>query len=425
MKDVNLHQKTVLDNGLRVVSTTMPHTHSVSISYLIGTGSRYENEELAGVSHFIEHLLFKGNTRRPTSKDISAAIEGVGGGLNGGTDREYTVYWGIVARPNFSLALEVLTDMILDSLFDPQELERERGVIIEEINITKDVPAHQVHVLTDEILWPDHPLGRDIAGSKETVTKINREMMLDYMGSTYLPGNTVVAIAGDIQHEEAVDAVSQITAKWNGKKDKPEYIPFSTRPNPRILVEKRDSEQAHLCLALPGLPLLHPERFILDMLNIILGEGMSSRLFTEIRDRLGLAYSIHSFSDHLLDTGAMTIAAGVEPRNLAVAVEAIIRELSLLKDPVPEEELIKAKEFAKGRLLLRMEDTRSVAGWMGGQEIMTGNILTLEEVVSKIDSVTVSQLQETAGKLILEENLRLAVVGPVEDEKALESLLHF
>ena len=420
-----MHQKTVLDNGLRVVSTTMPHTHSVSISYLVGTGSRYETEEQAGISHFIEHLLFKGNTRRPTSKDISTAIEGVGGGLNGGTDKESTVYWARVARPNFLLALEVLTDMLLHSLFDPQELERERGVIIEEINMTKDVPAQQVHLLTDEILWPDHPLGRDIAGSKETMTTINREMMLDYVKSMYLPENTVIAIAGDIQHEEAVDAVDKATSGWAGKNDKPGYIPFSAKPNPRILIEKRDTEQAHLCLALPGLPILHPERFILDMLNIILGEGMSSRLFTEVRDRLGLAYSIHSFIDHMQDTGAITISAGVEPQNLALAVETIVKELSLLKETIPEEELTKAKEFAKGRLLLRMEDTRAVAGWTGGQEILTGNILTLEEVVSKIDSVTVSQLQETACKLIREEDLRLAVVGIVKDEQTLESLLHF
>ena len=420
-----MHQKTVLDNGLRVVSTTMPHTYSVSVSYLIGTGSRYETAEQAGVSHFIEHLLFKGNTSRPTSKDISAAIEGVGGGLNGGTDRESTVYWARVARPNFLLAVEVLTDMLLSSLFDPQEIERERSVIIEEINMTKDVPAHQVHLLTDEILWPDHPLGRDIAGSKETVTTIDREMMLDYMESMYLPENTVVAIAGNLQHEEAVDAVNKITSGWKSRKNKLGYIPYSVKLNPRILIEKRDTEQAHLCLALPGLSILHPERFVLDMINIILGEGMSSRLFTEIRDRLGLAYSINRFIDHLQDTGAMTISASVEPRNLAIAVEAIVRELSLLKEIIPEEELIKAKEYAKGRLLLRMEDTRAVAGWTGGQEILTGDILTLEEVVSKIDSVTVSQLQETAQNLIVGENLRLAVVGPAEDEKALESLLHF
>ena len=251
-----MHKKTILDNGLRVVSTTMPHTHSVSVSYLIGTGSRYETDEEAGISHFIEHLLFKGNTRRPTSKDISAAIEGVGGGLNGGTDRESTVYWARVARPNFSLALEVLTDMILDSLFDPQELERERSVIIEEINMTKDIPAQQVHVLTDELLWPEHPLGRDIAGSKETMTGITREMMLDYMESMYSPENTVIAIAGNIEHEEAVEVLNNATAGWIGKKDKPGFVPFSTKPNPRIRIEKKDTEQAHLCLALPGLPVL-------------------------------------------------------------------------------------------------------------------------------------------------------------------------
>ncbi len=418
-----MHKKTILDNGLRIVSTTMPHTHSVSLCYFTGTGSRYETEEQAGISHFIEHLLFKGNTRRPTSKDISTTIEGVGGGLNGGTDKESTLYWARVARPNFLLALEVLTDMLLHSLFDPQEIERERSVIIEEINMTKDVPSQQVHLLIDELLWPDHPLGRDIAGSKESMTAINREMMLAYMETMYTPENTVIAIAGNVEHEEAVRAVDEVTSGWTRGKIKPEYQAFSTGANSRLLIEKRDTEQVHLCLALPGLPLLHPERFVLDMLNVIFGEGMSSRLFAEIRDRLGLAYSIHSFIDHLQDTGAITISAGVEPRNLQVAIEAILRELSQLKEPVPGEELNKAKEFAKGRLLLRMEDTRSVSGWMGGQEILTGDILTVEQVLSKIDSVTVSHLQETASNLLIGENLRLAVVGPVEDEKTLESLL--
>ncbi len=418
-----MHQKTVLDNGLRVVTTTMPHTHSVSICFFIGVGSRYESDEEAGVSHFVEHLLFKGNSKRATSKEISEAIEGVGGALNGGTDKESTLYWARVAQPHFSLALEVLADMLLRSRFDSNEIERERSVIIEEINMTKDSPSQQVQLLIDELLWPGHPLGRDIAGTKESMAAITRDMMLDYVGTHYSPENTVAAIAGNIQHEEAVDAVNTATAGWAGGNDRPGYHDYEEKPNPGLIVEKRDTEQAHLCLALPGVSLFHPERFTVDILNVIFGEGMSSRLFTEIRDKLGLAYSIHSYADHLLDTGAITISAGVEIKNLPVAIEAILKELSRLKEPIPESEVTKAKEFAKGRLLLRMEDTRGVAGWMGGQEILLGDILTVEKVVSIVDAITASQLQETANKLIAGEGLRLAVVGPVEDEKVLNEIL--
>ncbi len=401
----------------------MPHTRSVSIYFFIGVGSRYESDDQAGISHFIEHLLFKGNSKRATSKEISEAIEGVGGALNGGTDKESTIYWARVAQPHFSLALEVLVDMLLHSNFDPTEIERERSVIIEEINMTKDSPSQQVHLLIDELLWSGHPLGRDIAGTKESMAGISRDMMLDYLGNHYLPEKTVVAIAGNIQHEEAVEAVSAATAGWKGNNDPPGYESYEEKSNPRLLVEKRDTEQVHLCLALPGVPILHPERFSMDILNVLFGEGMSSRLFTEIRDRLGLAYSVHSFVDHLLDTGALTIYAGVETGNLSVAIEAILNELSRLKEQVPESELSKAKEFAKGRLLLRMEDTSSVAGWTGGQEILTGDILTVEQVVAIVDKLDTSQLQETANKLIKSDDLRLAVVGPVEDEESLGGLL--
>jgi len=418
-----LHQKTTLDNGLRVVTTTMPHTRSVSICLFIGVGSRYESEAQAGMSHFIEHLLFKGTSKRATAKEISETIEGVGGALNGGTDKELTLYWARVAQPHFSLALEVLVDILLHSKFDPEDIERERQIIIEEINMIKDSPSQQVHLLVEELLWPGHPLGRDIAGTKDSMAAITRGMMLDYVDSQYLPDNTVVAIAGNIQHEEAVTAVSQAIGSWAKQQPHPGYSAYKEQANPRLKVERRDTEQVQLCLALPGLSLLHPRRFTLDLLNVILGEGMSSRLFTEIRDNLGLAYSVHSYIDHLLDSGAITISAGVEPKNLPVAIKAILKELSQLKEPIPDSELSKAKELAKGRLLLRMEDTRSVAGWMGGQEILTGDILTVDQVVSIIDAITADRLKEIAQELVVGDRLRLAVVGPVADDEPLEELL--
>jgi predicted Zn-dependent peptidase len=401
----------------------MPHTQAVSLNLFIGVGSRYEAGAEAGISHFIEHLLFKGTAKRPTAREISEAIERVGGILNGGTDKELTVYWCKVAQPHLSLALDVLADVLLHSKFDPQDIERERQVITEEINMSKDSPPQQVAMLIDELLWPNHPLGRDIAGSKQSVAGITRDMMLEYLAAQYLPNNTVVTIAGNIQHQEMVAAVNQALGNWTNQRTRSEYVAYKEQAAQRLHVETRDTEQAHLCLALPGLSLLHPKRFTLGLLNVILGEGMSSRLFTEIRDRLGLAYSIHSYTEHYLDSGSVTIYAGVETKNLSTAIKAILEQLSQLKETVPESELSKAKELSKGRLLLRMEDSRNVAGWMGGQEILTGRILNIDQVVSIIDAITAEELKQLARELIVASQLRLAVVGPVANDQPLAELL--
>jgi len=418
-----LYQKTTLDNGLRLITATMPHTRSVSIGFFIGTGSRYEAEAQAGISHFIEHLCFKGTSKRPTAKEISTAIEGVGGIFNGGTDKELTVYWCKVAQPYFHLALDVLVDMLLNSRFDPVDIEKERQVIIEEINMSNDSPSQRVAMLIDELLWPEHPLGLDIAGNKESVAAITRDMLLGYLASQYQPSNTVVAIAGGIQHQEIVTTINQTLGNWANQQPHPGYSAYKEQPARQLRVETRDTEQAHLCLALPGLSLLHPKRFTLNLLNVILGEGMSSRLFTEIRDKLGLVYSIHSYADHFLDTGSVTISAGVETKNLQVAIKAILKELSRLKETIPESELAKAREFSKGRLLLRMEDSRSVAGWMGGQEVLTKRILSVDQVMSIIDAITTEELQQLAQELLVGNRLRLAVVGPVRHDEPLEELL--
>ena len=401
----------------------MPHTRSVSINFFIGTGSRYENDVHAGISHFIEHLCFRGTTKRPTARDISAAIEGTGGVLNGGTDKELTVYLCKVAQPHFTLALDVLVDMLLNSRFDPADIEKERQVIIEEINMSNDSPAQRVDLLIDGLLWPGHPLGRDIAGSKDSVAATTRDMTFDYLASQYRPDNTVLSIAGAVQHDEVVTLVNRLMGDWANKQKALGYSAYEERPARRLLVETRDTEQVHLSLALPGLSLFHPQRFVLDLLNIILGEGMSSRLFTEIRDKLGLAYSIHSYAEHFLDTGSLTISAGVETERLKIAIKAILEELAKLREPIPEAEFTKAKELFKGRLLLRMEDSRSVAGWMGGQEILTGQILNVDEIIAIIEAVTAEELQQLASDLLREEKLRLAVVGPVKQEEPLAELL--
>jgi predicted Zn-dependent peptidase len=418
-----LYQKTVLENGLRVVTSSMPHTRSVCISIFIGAGSRYERVEEAGTSHFIEHLCFKGTDRRATAKEISEAIEGVGGMLNGGTDKELTVYWCKVARPHFSFALDVLMDMLRNSRFDAQSMDKERQVIIEELNMSMDSPPQRVNLLIDEVLWPDQPLGRDVAGSKETVTAISRQALLKYLAHQYVPNNVVVSVAGDISHEEVLASLTSAFGDWHQGVTQPWFSAQDSQETPRFRLERRDTEQAHLCIALRGLSYLHPDRFNLDLLNVILGEGMSSRLFLEIRERQGLAYDIHSYVDHFLDSGAVTIYAGVDLKRIDSAIEAILAELRRLKDEVPETELTKVKELAKGRLMLRMEDTRSVSGWMGGQELLTGRILTVDEVVSIIDAITVPDLGQVAQELFTTEKLNMAIVGPFPSADRFQHLL--
>jgi predicted Zn-dependent peptidase len=247
--------------------------------------------------------------------------------------------------------------------------------------------------------------------------------MLDYMASEYSPANTVIAIAGNIQHEEAINEVNKVLGDWANKKTRLNFVPYVELKNPRMKIENRETEQTHLCLALPGLSLQHPQRFTLDLLNVILGEGMSSRLFLEVRDKLGLAYNIHSYLDHFQDSGALTVYAGVHPKKLEIGITAILEQLALLKEKITPEELNKAKELSKGRLLLRMEDSRSVAGWVGGQEILNSSIMDVEEVVAVIDKVTAEDMCSLAKELMIGEKLRLSVVGPVKSADHLEKLL--
>jgi predicted Zn-dependent peptidase len=420
-----LYQKTTLANGLRVLTSHMPYTHSVCIAIFVGVGSRYETEQEAGTSHFIEHLLFRGTPQRPTSREISEAIEGVGGILNGATDKELTFYWCKVTREHFEEAIGVLVDLLLHSNFNPEDIEKERQVIVEEINMCKDSPSQQVSLLVDEMLWPRHPLGRDIAGSRESIAGIDRQMLLGFLKTRYTPRNIVVTVTGNVSHNEAQEVVQKLLGEWRpaASPDPGPYLEYQESPDERLRIIKRDTEQAHLCLALPGVSLVHPQRFHLDLLNVILGEGMSSRLFSEIRDKLGLAYSIGSSVDHFLDTGALTVSASVDPDNLSLAVKAILGQLAQVKEGIPAAEMDKAREMSKGRLLLRMEDSRNIAAWLGGQEMLTGRILTLDDIIEIINKVTAEQLQQVARDLMVNEKLRLAVVGPINDPEPLKNVL--
>jgi predicted Zn-dependent peptidase len=401
----------------------MPHTRSVCLAFLIGAGSCYENESEAGISHFAEHMYFKGTKRRPTAKEISQDVEGVGGIINAGTDKEMTVFWCKVADAHFPIALDVLSDLLCNSRFDSNDIEQERRVIIEEINMHMDIPQQRVNMLIDELLWPDQPLGREIIGSKETVASTTREQMLRYIAHRYLPNDTVVSIAGNIQPDEALARIEALFHDWSAGQVSEGYVTNSGQDTPRLRVEHKNSEQVHLCLGVHGFSRFHPRRFALDLLNTAFGVGMSSRLFTEIRENKGLAYDIHSYVEHFLNSGSFAIYAGVDTNKAETAIAAIVEEMAKLRLGIAADELRRAKELSKGRLQLRLEDSQNVALWLGGQESLRREILDIDQVISIIEAITGDELKQVAHEILVDNGLSLAVVGPVKKEEPLLNLL--
>jgi len=412
-----MHRRSVLDNGLRVLTTNMPQTYSVTLAVFVGAGSRYEPDEIAGTTHFLEHLLFKGTESWPTAKQVSAAIEGVGGVMNASTDREMTVYWCKVAQTHFKTALSVLTDMVINPLLDPEEMEKERNVIFEELRMTYDYPSHRVDLLIDEMLWPDQPMGRDIGGTKESVERIGRDHLVDLMDHQYTPANVVVSVAGNVDHDEVMGLLEESTVGWAPKDPQPWSPVRLGQEESAIRVEYKKSEQAHLCVGLPGFPLDHPDRYAANLMNIMLGEGMTSRLFQEVREKLALAYDVHSSLSQFRDCGSLIIYCGTEPSRSAQALDAIMGQLRSIREGFSTEELEMAREYAKGRLMLRMEDSRSVAMWQGGQELLLGQVSTVEQVLESLDGVTSQDVDRVACDLVQEDQLNLAVVGPFRSDR--------
>ena len=413
-----MFQKTVTDSGLRIITRSMPHTQAVSIALYVGAGSRYETEDIAGISHFVEHMCFKGTRRRPTAKEISETIEGVGGVLNAATDRELTFYWCKVPLPQFSIALDVIVDMIVEPTFDPGEIEKERAVILEELAMTYDVPSYRADLLIDEVMWPDQPLGRDVGGTRESVANISRDMLLAYKDNHYIDSNIVISIAGNIKHEAVVDAVKPLF-RGSLSVGQPTQMIWveDTQLHTSMKLETRKSEQANICIAFKGVSSTHHDRYALDLLSVVLGDGMSSRLFLELREKQGLVYDVHTTSGHLKDCGSLITYAGVEPSKVYKAITLILEEFRLVKNDLPQQELHRAKEFLKGRLTLRMEDSRAIASWGGAQELLQDRILGVDEVLSEVDKVTSEDIKRVANEILVPEKLSLAVVGPYKSER--------
>lgn len=419
------YDNTTLDNGLRVVTGRLPYTNAVSVNLLFGAGSRYESDELAGISHLFEHMLFKGTVRRQTPREISEIVEGVGGTINAFTDRELTGYWCRIAQPYYEQGLEVLIDMIRGSLLRDEDIVREKQVVYEEIRATNDSPAGRAGMMLEAEIWPSQPLGRDIAGTEQSVSEISRESMVKYLKSQYVASNTVISVAGNVEHNRIVNQISELMGDFSdGSIQK--MFPFRDNlKGPSVRLEFRPTEQAHIAIGIHGLSMNHADRHALGLLSVILGESMSSRLFEEIRERRGLAYDIHSSTQFLSDTGALFIECGIDPKRVREAVPLIIAELSKVRNGVTDKEILQAKELSKGRIMLRMEESRAVSGFLGAQVLLKGEIKTVDNVISEIFAVEKDDIARVAENLIRPEKLGFSVVGPFEKPEIFLSELSF
>jgi predicted Zn-dependent peptidase len=390
---------------------------------MFGGGSRLEDDRLAGVSHFIEHLFFKGTRKRPSPKEIADAIEGVGGFINASTDKELTAYWTRVPAEYTELGLDVLFDIVSNSKLDPGDIERERAVILEELKMYQDQPQDHVQNLFEELIWPGHPLGRDIAGTQESVSRLTRDDILEYADANYRLPNVVIGAAGALDENQVVDLVRPRLTLPEGLNGHVAAAPPGPLDGAHVMVRRQRTEQAHICLGVRAFSYLHPDRYAIDLMNTLLGEGMSSRLFLNIRERLGIAYDVHSFMQKHRDTGYVAVYLGVDPKKAVEAVKAVMDELGRLCDEeVASDELERAKEFTKGRLRLDLETTNGVAFWLTYQELLLGEIKTIDEEVALVDAVTVADIQRVACD-ILRGPIQMAVIGPFASDARFRSAI--
>lgn len=413
------YKRTILDNGIRLLTAPMSSMRSASIALFFTVGSRYESRPIAGISHFIEHMLFKGTRRYPTARHISEAIEGIGGAFNGSTSKELTNYTARVPGEHLDEVMHVLADMVRHPLFDPAEMEKERSVIIEELRSTKDDPQEWVNLLIDEAMWPDLELGRDDAGFEETVAKLQRDQMLAYLDEYYRPNGLVISIAGNIDEERTLDLVTTLFGDWQPREQRP-YAPcLPPLDAPPLAVIQKATEQVNLCLGTLGISYASPDYYAFMLVNAILGDGMSSRLFQTIREEQGLAYDISSYFNSYAETGNFVVNAGVDPTQTEAAVRAIIQELNrLCETPVALDELARIKAYVRGSVLLGMEGTHQVSSWLGGQESLRSAILDIDKMVALVEAVTPQDIQRVAQTCFAPQWRRLAIIGPCKPRQA-------
>jgi predicted Zn-dependent peptidase len=417
------YEKHTLENGVRVVLAPMPQAQSVTVALMYAAGSRYETRETNGIAHFAEHMFFKGTENRPSSRDIAGEIDAIGGEFNAFTGKEYTGYYVRAAAEHRDTALDVLVDMLRHSKFEAEEIEREKGVIIEEMNMYFDTPRDYIGGVYEDLLYGDQPLGWDIVGRKETVRAATRDMFMQYIDRWYKPERLVVGVGGKIDGDvlEAIQGhLGDLEPAATGEPD-----PASANGNgSRVRVHTKQSDQAHIALGVPSYPITHPDRYALQLLATVLGGGMSSRLFIEVRERRGLAYYVFGTNHSYTDAGSLYAQAGVDINRIDDAVSTVAAELRrIAAEAVPGDELEKARSFAKGRFVLQLENPHGLIMYGLRKEVLEGQTVDPKEVLAELDKVTGEDVQRVAGDLIDDKRLRLALIGPFDDADRFEKLL--
>ena len=415
-----MYQKSTLPNGIRIVTEAIPYVKSVTVGVWVGSGSRNEEDHNHGISHFIEHLMFKGTEKR-SAKDIAETVDAVGGQLNAFTAKEYTCYYIKVLDNHLTLALDVLSDMLLASRYAPEDIAREREVVLEEVNMYEDSPDELVHDYYLDNVWPHHPLGRNILGTTDAIKRFDRDLVCEYYGNFYTPDNIVIAAAGNLTHAAVEELAGRFFGKLAGRKRAMTAKAPEHQPVRRLHV--RDTEQVHFCLGTTSVPQDSPEIYVAHVLNNILGGGISSRLFQSIREERGLAYSIYSYQSNYSDSGLFTVYAGTRPANLDQVIELVLANIDQLKNGgITAAELTKTKEQLKGNLLLGLESSSSRMSRLGKMEITMGKYTTLDEIVAKIENVTLADLHSMIDDIFALDRLSFTALGPLK-KKALPKAL--
>ncbi len=418
-------RKDVLPNGLRVLTAPMAQAKSVACFVMIAAGSRYETRETNGIAHFAEHMFFKGTDNRPTAKDIAGEIDSIGGEFNAFTGKEYTGYYVKCAAEHRDAALDVLVDMLRHSKFDPEEIDREKGVIVEEMNMYFDTPRDYLEGVYDELLYGDQPLGWDIIGTKETIRAATRQTFTDYLDRWYRSSRIVAGVAGAVGDDILPRLEELLGDVRDGSTGDPASVEWD-QDEPRVKIHAKPSDQAHVRLGVHSYPIHHPDRYPLAVLATVLGGGMSSRLFSEVRERRGLAYYIYGYNQGYTDTGTLFAQGGVDIARIDEAIRTIVAEFArIAAEPVSADELDKAKSFSKGRLVLSLEDPRGTILFGLRSEVLEGRVREPDEVLAGIDAVTIDDVQRVAQEIVRENRLNLAVIGPFDEPARFQKVLSF
>ncbi len=421
------YTKYTLENGTRVVIAPMDSVQTVSVQILVEAGSKYETKQNNGISHFLEHMMFKGTKKRPNTKAIAEEMDSVGGEYNAFTGEEQTGYWVKVPVQHFEMALDVVSDLYLNSKIEQKEIDKERGVILQEASMYHDLPNRYVWDVFETLLYGDQPAGWEIVGTEKNIKSFNREVFKDYIEKMYLPESTVISIAGNVNEKKALKLVEKYFKVAKSKKIKQEKLKVVVaQSEPKFDLHYKETEQSHLVVGVRGPDMFSEKRFAASLLGIILGGGMSSRTFLNIREKHGLTYYISAGMGTNTDTGCLCINAGVEPKKLEEAVKLILEELKKIKEElVPEKELRKAKEYLKGKTVMSLESTNSVASFFGDQELFRKELHSADYLLAKIEKVTAKEIQKVAEEMIQNKGLNLAVIGPHKNKEGIAKILTF